>query len=104
MLSPESLEQHCLINENTSKVIQESEYTLREVLVKLRNGGPGDGKIVCPPSMSAKDRRRAHEIAERLGLGHVRCVFLVLVVVSEHLYSSFYRKNLLILRQTGTVR
>ncbi|BBN17420.1 hypothetical protein MPTK1_7g14380 [Marchantia polymorpha subsp. ruderalis] len=71
MLSPESLEQHCLINENTSKVIQESEYTLREVLVKLRNGGPGDGKIVCPPSMSAKDRRRAHEIAERLGLGHV---------------------------------
>ncbi|CAM6099397.1 unnamed protein product [Calypogeia fissa] len=48
------------------------EQSLKNMLVELRNGGgPGDGRIVFPPTLTARQRRRAHEIAERLGLGHI---------------------------------
>ncbi|CAM6105860.1 unnamed protein product [Calypogeia fissa] len=48
------------------------EHSLKNMLVELRNGGgPGDGRIVFPPTLTARQRRRAHETAERLGLGHI---------------------------------
>lgn len=55
--------------------LDDEEHSPKKVLVELRNGeGPGDGRTVFPPTLTARQRRRAHEIAERLGLGHIRCV------------------------------
>ncbi|KAL2613157.1 hypothetical protein R1flu_024849 [Riccia fluitans] len=54
-----------------SNHVENSGSSIREILVELRNGVAGDGKLVFPLTVTAKERRRAHEIAERLGLGHV---------------------------------
>ncbi|KAL3679941.1 hypothetical protein R1sor_022897 [Riccia sorocarpa] len=72
--------------------VQGSETSLRELLVKLRNQGSGDGKLILPATTTARKRRRAHEIAERLGLGHVsvgqgkeRCFTAWRLTVAERL-------------------